>query len=59
MVSAATACAARSASATGAEAVAELARAGVGLADFAVGQPSLDEVFLALTGHPAEEEQTA
>jgi ABC-2 type transport system ATP-binding protein len=45
--------------ATGAEAVAELARAGVGLADFAVGQPSLDEVFLALTGRPAEEEQTA
>jgi len=22
--------------------------------DFALGQPSLDEVFLALTGHPAE-----
>jgi ABC-2 type transport system ATP-binding protein len=45
--------------ARGAEAVAELARAGVGLADFAVGQPSLDEVFLALTGRPAEEEQAA
>jgi ABC-2 type transport system ATP-binding protein len=42
----------------GAEAVAELARAGVRIADFSVGQPSLDEVFLALTGHPAEE-QTA
>ena len=39
----------------GAEAVAELARAGVGIADFSLGQPSLDEVFLALTGHPAEE----
>jgi ABC-2 type transport system ATP-binding protein len=38
-----------------AEAVAELARAGVGIADFSLGQPSLDEVFLALTGHPAEE----
>jgi ABC-2 type transport system ATP-binding protein len=39
-----------------AEAVAELARAGVQIADFSLGQPSLDEVFLALTGHPAEEE---
>ena len=38
-----------------AEAVAELARAGIGIADFSLGQPSLDEVFLALTGHPAEE----
>jgi ABC-2 type transport system ATP-binding protein len=35
-----------------AEAVATLARSGVGLADFALGQPSLDEVFLALTGEP-------
>ena len=26
------------------------------LADFSLGQPSLDEVFLALTGHPAEDE---
>ena len=42
----------------GAEAVAELARSGVRIADFAVGQPSLDEVFLALTGRPAED-QTA
>jgi ABC-2 type transport system ATP-binding protein len=41
-----------------AEAVAELVRSGVRVADFAVGQPSLDEVFLALTGRPAEE-QTA
>ena len=39
----------------GAEAVAELARAGIQIADFSLGQPSLDEVFLALTGHPAEE----
>jgi ABC-2 type transport system ATP-binding protein len=37
-----------------AEAVAELAGAGVRIADFSLGQPSLDEVFLALTGHPAE-----
>ncbi len=38
----------------GALAVAELTRAGVGIADFSLGQPSLDEVFLALTGHTAE-----
>jgi ABC-2 type transport system ATP-binding protein len=38
-----------------AEAVAELARSGVRIANFSLGQPSLDEVFLALTGHPAEE----
>jgi ABC-2 type transport system ATP-binding protein len=40
-----------------AEAVAELTRAGVHVAGFSLGQPSLDEVFLALTGHPAEEEE--
>jgi ABC-2 type transport system ATP-binding protein len=39
-----------------AEAVAELSRSGVHIADFSLGQPSLDEVFLALTGHPAEDE---
>jgi daunorubicin/doxorubicin transport system ATP-binding protein len=39
-----------------AEAVAELSRAGVQIADFSLGQPSLDEVFLALTGHPAEDQ---
>ena len=38
-----------------AEAVAELSRSGIAIADFSLGQPSLDEVFLALTGHPAEE----
>jgi ABC-2 type transport system ATP-binding protein len=46
----------------GAEAVAALSRAGVRIADFSLGQPSLDEVFLALTGHTAEpdvEEQEA
>ena len=32
-----------------AHALAELSRAGIGVSDFALGQPSLDEVFLALT----------
>jgi ABC-2 type transport system ATP-binding protein len=40
-----------------AEAVAELGRSGVRVAAFTLGQPSLDEVFLALTGHTAEEEE--
>jgi ABC-2 type transport system ATP-binding protein len=40
------------------EAVAELTRSGIRVAEFSVGQPSLDEVFLALTGRPAED-QTA
>jgi ABC-2 type transport system ATP-binding protein len=35
-------------------ALVELGRAGVAVADFALGQPSLDEVFLALTGRPAQ-----
>jgi ABC-2 type transport system ATP-binding protein len=39
----------------GAQAVADLAAAGIGIADFSLGQPSLDEVFLALTGRPAED----
>ena len=39
-----------------AEAVGALARAGIAVANFSLGQPTLDEVFLALTGHPAEEE---
>jgi ABC-2 type transport system ATP-binding protein len=39
----------------GAAAVAELTRSGIGVASFTLGQPSLDEVFLALTGHTAEE----
>jgi ABC-2 type transport system ATP-binding protein len=38
-----------------ADALAELSRRGVVVAEFALGQPSLDEVFLALTGRPAEE----
>jgi ABC-2 type transport system ATP-binding protein len=37
------------------EAISRLSSAGVPLADFSLGQPSLDEVFLALTGHPAED----
>ncbi len=36
-----------------AAAVAELARAGIPVGEFALGQPSLDEVFLALTSQPA------
>ncbi|HZG48992.1 MAG TPA: ATP-binding cassette domain-containing protein [Thermoleophilaceae bacterium] len=38
-----------------AAAVAELARSGVRIGGFSLGQPTLDEVFLALTGHPADE----
>lgn len=34
-------------------ALAELERSGLGLAGFALGQPTLDEVFLSLTGRPA------
>ena len=40
-----------------AEALAELSRAGIEVAGFSLGQPTLDEVFLALTGRPAEEEE--
>lgn len=36
--------------------LAELSRSGIAVAEFALGQPSLDEVFLVLTGRPAEEE---
>jgi ABC-2 type transport system ATP-binding protein len=42
-----------------AETLHELTRAGIGIADFSLGQPSLDEVFLALTGHTAEESEQA
>jgi ABC-2 type transport system ATP-binding protein len=38
-----------------AEALAALAGTGVAVSEFGLGSPSLDEVFLALTGHPAEE----
>jgi ABC-2 type transport system ATP-binding protein len=39
-----------------AAAVADLSNSGIRIAGFSLGQPSLDEVFLALTGHPAEEQ---
>jgi ABC-2 type transport system ATP-binding protein len=37
-----------------ARALSELAAAGIVVDDFSLGQPSLDEVFLVLTDHPAE-----
>ena len=37
-----------------ARALSELAAAGIGVDDFSLGQPSLDEVFLVLTDRPAE-----
>ncbi|MEQ8834421.1 MAG: ATP-binding cassette domain-containing protein [Miltoncostaeaceae bacterium] len=41
-----------------ADAVAALGRAGIATSGFSMGQPSLDEVFLALTGHPVEDADT-
>ena len=38
-------------------ALAELAGAGITVDNFALGQPTLDEVFLALTDHPATESE--
>jgi len=38
-------------------ALAELAHAGITVDDFSLGQPSLDEVFLALTDRPAQSDQ--
>jgi ABC-2 type transport system ATP-binding protein len=35
--------------------ISDLAAAGISVSEFSLGQPSLDEVFFALTGHPAEE----
>ncbi|MET9338327.1 ATP-binding cassette domain-containing protein [Nonomuraea sp. NPDC003804] len=40
-------------------ALGELARAGIVVDDFSLGQPSLDEVFLALTDRPATEKEIA
>jgi ABC-2 type transport system ATP-binding protein len=37
-----------------AAAVGRLSASGVRIADFSVNQPTLDEVFLALTGRPAD-----
>ena len=39
------------------EAVGELSRSGIGIATFSLGQPTLDEVFLALTGHSPEQDE--
>ncbi|HLE96976.1 MAG TPA: DUF4162 domain-containing protein, partial [Candidatus Thermoplasmatota archaeon] len=41
------------------EALGVLAGRGVRVTDFSLGQPSLDEVFLALTGRPAEDAKEA
>jgi daunorubicin/doxorubicin transport system ATP-binding protein len=41
-----------------ATAITELARAGIGVSELALGQPSLDEVFLTLTGHRSLSNQT-
>jgi ABC-2 type transport system ATP-binding protein len=37
----------------------QLARSGIEVTSFALGQPSLDEVFLALTGHAAQDDGKA
>ncbi|WP_265517093.1 ATP-binding cassette domain-containing protein [Nitratireductor luteus] len=39
------------------EALAALIAAGIELADFSMGSPSLDEVFFALTGQPLDEDE--
>jgi ABC-2 type transport system ATP-binding protein len=39
-----------------AEAVRRLDQAGVGIDDIALHRPTLDDVFLSLTGRPVEEE---
>ena len=41
-----------------AQALMQLADAGIVVSDFSFGQPSLDEVFLTLTGRPAEDDDT-
>ena len=46
---------ARGPSPTIALALAEMVQAGIAVTEFALGQPSMDEVFLSLTGHPAED----
>jgi len=42
-----------------AEAVRRLDAAGVGVDDIAMRRPTLDDVFISLTGHAAEEEPAA
>ena len=52
----------REAGAQASRALAELTASGVGVSQFALGQPTLDEAFLALTGHrtyPANEKEEA
>ncbi len=41
------------------QALAQLAADGIAVAEFALAQPSLDDVFLAITGKPAEDATTA
>lgn len=41
-----------------ADTIAALNQSGITLAEFSLGQPSLDEVFLALTGQPIKQETT-
>ncbi|MFF8191552.1 ATP-binding cassette domain-containing protein [Streptomyces bobili] len=41
-----------------ARALSELARTGITVDNFSLGQPSLDEVFLALTGHDTQADDT-
>jgi ABC-2 type transport system ATP-binding protein len=48
----------RGAAEQAARALAELAQAGITVDDFSLGQPSLDEVFLTLTGHPTPDTET-
>jgi ABC-2 type transport system ATP-binding protein len=50
---------ARSASEHVAGAITELANADIAVGEFALGQPSLDEVFLTLTGYRAQSAQEA
>ncbi len=40
-------------------ALSQLVEAGITFTDFSLGQPSLDEVFLALTGEPLDEDETS
>jgi ABC-2 type transport system ATP-binding protein len=46
----------RAAAEQAARALAELAASGITVDDFSLGQPSLDEAFLALTGKPADDQ---
>ena len=41
------------------QALAQLAAAGIGIAEFALAQPSLDDVFMALTGKPVDSAEPA